>query len=336
MNKNVLITGCSKHSKGVIDCLKKGDSSIKVFGIDCNEYNLLKEGLDGSAVAPRIDDPEYIPFVYKYCMKNSIGVIFPYITKELELMSKHKSFFERRGITVSVDSLDVLEIANDKAKFYEKFSYMMPKQIIPTTTDEAKEFITTHCKVCMKITNGCGGAGFAIIDDEKANDVTLFNKIGVNRYITQSDALKFIEYNNKQIILQEYIDGIDYSVCAMNDESDIIKCGYIGHSMVYGAVMNGEIYQSDEAYAMATEVIEQLGITTNVCFDFMLAGEDREKVYLLECNPRLNATLPFVSEAGINIPYLRYLQMLGEDIPTPPVPDYGLKLQKYYESKYYK
>ena len=56
----------------------------------------------------------------------------------------------------------------------------------------------------------------------------------------------------------------------------------------------------------------------------------------MEINPRLTATLPFIAEAGLNLPYLRIAQLLGEDISGQRFDiNYSLKMSKNYESEYF-
>lgn len=95
--------------------------------------------------------------------------------------------------------------------------------------------------------------------------------------------------------------------------------------------MSGEIEKHDEAYRIAAEITKGLQLDGNLCFDFIV---EKEKAWLLEVNPRINATLPFCSKAGANLAYLRCLQMLGYNVTQPDV-KYGLKMKKYYESEYY-
>ena len=46
--------------------------------------------------------------------------------------------------------------------------------------------------------------------------------------------------------------------------------------------------------------------------DFIL--KDDGSAVLLDVNPRLTAALPFIAEAGINLPYMRVMQLLGKDV----------------------
>lgn len=337
---NVLITGCSKHSKGIIDCLKNNDDGVvvKVFGVDCDKNNLLREGVDGCFIAPRINEPNYIDFLIDVCKDNNIEVILPYITAELELLSMNRERFERHGIKVSVTNPNSIIIANNKIKMHRKFSSLMPNQMIPTNANEVQEYAHQlgypRKPLCCKISNGCGGAGFAIIDEEKADDIRLFNKTGINRYIRLNDLARIADKADIEIIIQEYVDGADYSVCVLADGStNIHKVGYIGYSMQYGAVINGEIVENKKAYEIADFVTEELKLEGNACFDFIITKDGDAK--LLEVNPRINASLPFVHAAGINMPYYRCVQLLNGTVPSDCNIQYGLKMQKYYESKYF-
>ena len=57
---------------------------------------------------------------------------------------------------------------------------------------------------------------------------------------------------------------------------------------------------------------------------------------LLEVNPRLSATLPFIARAGLNLPYLRVKQLMGHDVSTfEPKINYALRMSKNYESEYF-
>ena len=331
----VLITGCSKHSKGVVDCLTNNydNQYVRVIGVDCNKNNLLKAGVAHTFVVPRVDDKRYLPKLRSICTQLGVNVILPYITSELEILSLNKTYFEEVGVHVSVSSLESLKIVNDKVKLYEKYKQFMPEQIVAKNKDEAEHFINEHEKVCCKISNGCGGTGFAIVDDKKAYDMSLFNKARVPRYITKEFLYECIERFKGDVILQEYIEGIDYSTCILSNNGDTLGiCGYEGMSMEYGAVMSGIISKNDTAYDIHKQIVKDLGIDGNSCADFII---NKKQVKLLEINPRLNASLPFVSEAGANFIYDRCKMLVGQSFDTDYNIKYGLEMRKYYENEYF-
>lgn len=335
---NVLITGCSSFSKEIVDCLKNNEDGlpVKVVGVDCNERNLLRTNVDYTHIVPRIDDPSYIDVLLEVCAAHDVKVVLPYITTELMLLARNKQRFEDAGIKVSVCSPDVLEIANNKLALQGAFQEWMPRYAVVRDKEGILQFCSNigypAKKVCCKLTDRSGGMGFAIVDEEKAYDITKIGRSDEKKYITLAHLIEMVKRTEATVMLQEYKEGYDYSVCALADNGKLLQAvGYIGYTMVGGAVMRGEIVKNEQAYHIAREVTEQLRLDGNLCFDFIVNGEDAT---LLEINPRLNATIPFVAKAGVNLPYLRCKQLLGMD-SNPCEVRYGLKMNKYYEAEYY-
>lgn len=336
----VLITGCSRHSKGIVDSLKNNEDKIKVrvVGVDCNEMNLLRVGVDASYVVPRITEPDYFEKLLFICQKEDVDVIIPYITAELPLIAAKRDMFEEVGIKVSVASPVSLKIANDKIELAKWFPEYMPRQTVAHNVDDvtrfAEEIGYPENKFCCKLSSKCGGAGFAIVDDEKAYDITTFNRLGFNRYVSFEELVKIIEKNDLDIILQEYVEGVDYSVTVLAEHGAVkYMCGFAGYTMEYGAVVTGEIIKHEKAYQIAEKVCMEIGLDGNACFDFIV--KDGGESILLEINPRINASLPFVSAAGLNLPFLRCKQLLGLPIKDDYEIKYGLRMNKYYESEYF-
>ena len=88
------------------------------------------------------------------------------------------------------------------------------------------------------------------------------------------------------------------------------------------------------AYEIAKRIIADTKLDGNCCFDFIVKEDGSVK--LLEVNPRVSGTLPFISHAGLNLPYLRIKQLLGKDIADyVPKINFNLRMNKYYESEYF-
>lgn len=338
---NVLLTCCAMHVKERIESLKDNEDGVKVgvVAVNSNKYNLPPHGMsDAEYVVPLIHDESYIPTLMQICRKHKIDIIIPTVTLELQLMADWKDYFEQNGIKVSVSSPQTISIANNKIELQKKYASLMPLQIIPKTADDVLSFKATlhSTTLCSKLSNHCGGNGFAIIDDEKALDPTLFNRYATDRYISTADLIKIVERGNEEVILQEYTEGYDYTVSVLAVNGEVTHAvGYVGYMMSYGSIMRGEIKYNQQAYAIATRLCKELNIDGNACFDFRL--KENGDVVLLEINPRLNASLPFVRQAGVNMLYLRCKNLLGDysDVNQPFHVKYGLKMRKYYESKYY-
>ena len=338
----VLITGCGKHSKTLVQSLKDNmdHRKVSVIGINNNAANILRTDVDKYVIAPGIHDSGYIDWLLDLCTEESVDVILPYITAELPIAAANREKLESGGAKVSVASVETLKTANSKIRMAERFRGLMPWQTVVRSSDEIRHYAKsvgyyTGTPLCCKLSNSCGGTGFAILDEQRCLDIALFNKAGVSRYISLEQLCEIMDKVNIEVILQEYVPGTDYSVCVLADHGEVkILCGFAGDSMEYGAVMSGEIVRNEEAYRITERVVRELGLDGNACFDFIIRKQDGKPV-LLECNPRISASVPFIAKAGADLVYLRCKQLLGEPFDTDIKFRYGLKMVKYYECCYY-
>ncbi len=348
----IMITGCSMHSYDLIREMRNNTDSeeIYVVGINCEDTALLRAGVDAGYVVPKITEPNYLQTVLDICKKERVDVILPFITAELPIMAANRMFFENEGIRVSVSSLNSIEHAGNKVALAGMFSYCMPKQKLirkdaerraNLVMDFAHEIGFPMKSFCCKLPNRCGGVGFSIIDNEKAMDITLYNKFGLNRYITLTTLLDLVAYCDEDIILQEYEEGSEYSVCLLADHGKVLyQLGFEASLTVFGSAMFAQIKDNDEAYKIASRIVSETGLDGNVCVDFILKPDGHVK--LLEVNPRLSATLPFIAHAGLNLPYLRCKQLMGYDVKSKDVQkkindgiNRNLRMSKNYESEYF-
>lgn len=337
----ILITGCSMHSADLINVLRDNydGEEIHVVGINCEDTALLRKGVDAGYVVPRIEEPEYIPTVIDICKKEHVDVIFPFITAELPIMAKAKEMIEAEGIKVSVSNERSLQLAGDKVFLGKNYPDLMPKQAVVKTVEDCMEFALSvgypERKICCKLPNRCGGLGFCIVDEEKGLDMTLFNKFGLHRYITFDMLSMLISHTKETVILQEYTEGTDFSYCGLADHGKLLfGLGFEASLMAFGSAMFANIAENKMAEDIARKIVEDTGLDGNFCCDFILKPDGT--VTLLEVNPRLSATLPFIAKAGLNLPYLRVAQLLGKDV-TKYKFDINLKLRmsKNYESEYF-
>lgn len=338
----VVITGCGRHSKSLVQSLKNNvdGREVEVIGINNSSANILRSDVDEAIVAPSITDPHYIDWLLDLCTRKRVDVILPYITAELPILAANREKLESTGTKVSVASERTLMVANDKVELARMFPEYMPSQTMVRSSAEIRSFARdigyyTGRSLCCKLADKCGGTGFAILDEKKYLDIGSFNKMGVNRYISIDQLCEIVDKVDVDIILQEYMAGSDYSVCVLADHGKVSTlCGFVGYAMEYGAVTHGEIMKNETAYAIATHLTEKLELDGNACFDFIVLPTGRP--LLLECNPRISATIPFIAKAGADLVYLRCKQLLNEPIDTNVSFDYGLKMVKYYDAHYYR
>lgn len=337
----VLITGCSMHSNDLIKELRNNydNEELHIVGINASETSLLRKGVDAGYVVPLIHDPAYLGCLLDICMREHVDVILPFITAELPIMAANRQMFERRGIHVSVASSEALAAAGNKIALSKKYPDLMPKQCVVHDKNDilkfAEEIGYPDKLICCKLPNRCGAVGFAVVDEVRGRDLTIFNKFGMKRYITIDMLVDLAAHCTETVILQEYEEGLDLSMCCLADNGKLIHAlGFTASHMMFGAAMFAEISMNENAYRISKQVIEDTGLDGNCCMDFILKPDGSVK--LLEVNPRLSATLPFIAKAGLNLPYLRIKQLMGGDISSfKPKINYRLHMSKDYESEYY-
>ena len=129
------------------------------------------------------------------------------------------------------------------------------------------------------------------------------------------------------LLAQDTVSGAEGKVFITRDGKNVEVAG------MKNITTNAEIQSNDMAYDIVSKIVRELELDGNVAFDFILKKSG--KVVLLEINPRINASLPFVRHAGCNMVYLRCKQLLGYEIPSTYELNYGLKMKKFYDTRYY-
>ena len=328
---NVLMTGAgAPGAPSIIKCLRKnGERNIRIIGVDMNEKSNGRRLVDVFYQVPAARDDGYIDAILKICDKEEIDIVMPLVTRELVKYAQSRQLFADRNIVLSVDDLEPLKIINNKANLLMKMRELgmeTPAFKVVSTADEveaaAYELGYPNNAVCVKGAEGNGSRGVRIIDPAKSLYDLFFNEKPNSMYISFEELMRTLREKNAipQMLVMEYLPGQEYGVDALCDHGRILYIAGRYNYAVSSSIPQGCILENrKEPFAIAEEIIEKLSITGNINFDFIYDknGDPR----LIEINPRLSATIASYAPAGINFPYLRLKQLLGEPIG-------GLKLQE--------
>ena len=115
---NILITSAGRRVELVnsfkTECIKI-DNKIKVFCTDVNpELSSACKVADLYFQAPKVTSKEYIGFLKKICVDNSIVLIIPTIDTELLTLSEHREEFIKLGINIIISDTSLIEACGDK------------------------------------------------------------------------------------------------------------------------------------------------------------------------------------------------------------------------------
>ena len=184
--------------------------------------------------------------------------------------------------------------------------------------------------VCVKATELSGSRGIRIVKPGQSRFDVLFNEKPNSFYTSMEDLLSTLQEREEmpEMMAMEFLPGEEGSVDLLAENGKILYMAYREsnvnlHSIPQAATLS----YNKEAYEIAKKVIAALGLSGNADLDFKADAEGHP--VLMEINPRIAATMQIFKEGGMNLPYLRIKQLLGEDLPKINI-KYGVKMRRRY------
>ncbi len=335
----VLLTAAgAQFSPGMVNCLRdNGERHIRVLGTDMQEDETLNTLFDKIYAVPGAQDPRYVDALLEICRAEHVDVLLPFMSAELIPLIERKAEFEAVGTQVSVSDRRSVELTNNKLKFYEFLrdnGLPVPKFAPVRCADDlaaACAYVGYPEKaVCVKATELSGSRGIRIIDATKSRYDILFGQKPNSFYTTFEDLQATLRERDSmpEMMAMECLPGAEGSVDLIADRGKILYMAYRESNVNLASIpQQATLANNPEAYAIATAVIEKLGLTGNADLDFKYDAEGHP--VLMEINPRIAATMQIFKIGGMNLPYLRIKQLLGEELPAVTI-QYGIKMHRRY------
>ena len=290
---------------------------------------------------PEATATDYCDIVLDICKKEKVDIYFPNISAEVSAVVERQKDFSSIGTILSVSDPKAVAIANNKLKAYE---FLKTKGIpVPKYygVHNLQDFID-GCKVlgypenpvCLKIVDNSGSRGVRIID-AKRNRYQIFAHEKPNSFFTSyEDMLSILKSVEKldEMMLVEYMPGNEYTVDLLADHGKVLyMAGRENVVSLMSIAQESIVAKIDSAYETSKAIVEALGLDGNIGFDFMKDANGTP--VLMDINPRITATVSVIAAAGLNLPYLRIKQLLGEPLPECRI-DYGTRLKRRYGEIY--
>lgn len=302
-NLNILITNIGR--RGYLVGFFKSNTSGNVYVSDC-DYTAsgLYGANDGYYILPKPvdDEKKYVNNLIELCLAKGINIIVPVIDPEIYILSKYKHLFKKEKILVLVSNKEVLEICYSK-KNMNSFLKKSGFEVIPSyySIDEfLYEFNSSNIDfpVFLKPEYGSGS----------------INSIKIETV----EALKFLY--KEGMIIQKYIDGQEYGIDIFNDQNMkpirvVIKKKI---SMRSGETDKAITVCDDDIFNVAIELGEKLGHFGPLDCDIFRC---KEKIYILDLNPRFGGGYPFTHLAGVDFTKL-ILRMYNDEQIIPQFNNY--------------
>lgn len=328
----------SPSMPGLIDCFKKnGERNIRLIGMDMSDEPSAKYLVDQFYKVPVATAEEYVDTVLDICRKEKVDIYFPNISAEVTAVSRRRNEFTDSGTIISASDQKSVEIANNKLKLYEflkKNGIVVPKYYGVNSVEDFKNGCRylgyPDVAVCLKIVDGSGSRGVRIIDSKKNRYQIFVNEKPNSFFVAYEDMLNILNEADEfhEMLLVEYLPGNEYTVDLLAEHGEVkYMVGRENLVSLMSIAQESEVREDREAYEMSKAIVSTLGLDGNIGFDFM---RDKDgKAVLMDLNPRITATVSVIAAAGVNLPYLRVKQLLGERLPKVKI-HYGVKLRRRY------
>lgn len=336
----VLMSASSSPSMpGMIKCFKNvKERNIRVVGVDMSDDPSAKFMVDAFYQVPAASAPNYADIMLDICKKEKVDVYFPNVSAEVSAVVARKDEFEALGVKLSVSNMESVAISNNKLKTYEtleKAGIPVPRYYGVHTVEDFVEGMKymgyPEKPVCIKIVDGSGSRGVRIIDSTKSRYDIFVKEKPNSFYISYDDMLSMLQSAPAplhEMMLVECMHGPEFTVDLLAEKGKALYI--VGRNNVDSlmSIAQASVLQYDElAYKVSEQVIDLLKMDGNVGFDFM--RNDKEEAVLMDINPRITATISIMAAGGVNLPYLRVKQLLGEELPACE-PQFGTRIRRRY------
>lgn len=339
----ILVSAAGSPSMpGGLACYRSnGERNVRIIGMDMADDPSVRFLVDTFYKVPSATAEDYCNKVIEICKKENVDVYMPSISAEVSAVSARLKEFEDLGVKVSVSNMESVAIANNKLRTYQ----VLEKAGIPVpqfyAVHSVEDFIE-GCRymgypekaVCLKIVNGSGSRGVRIIDAQKSRyEIFAYEKPN-SFYTSYEDMLSILRSAPKldEMMLLEVMHGPEFTVDLLADQGKVLyEVGRENIVSLMSIAQESVLKYDEHAYKICADVVNLLNMDGNVGFDFM--RNDKEEAVLMDINPRLTATVSVIAAGGVNLPYLRIKQLLGEPLPKCK-PVYGTRIKRRYGEIY--
>ena len=326
---------------GIVRCLQS-EPNWRIIAGDCQPNPYGKALVDAFVLMPpSSDEIKYMEALLSICSSESVDVILPITTRELDVLATHAETISSLGIHLILSSADALKTANNKgllADFAKKLSLPVPAfEVVKdkiSFADAATRLSPNGNKLCFKPVTGNGSRGFGIIvKNHNAAGSDLENKAGILPLTLDEWQYRIPEQLEPAWIISAYLPGKEYSVDMLCDQGKTLFCVPRSRDKMIGGIsVAGVIERNFGLIAFCIQLAQALELHGPIGMQWK---EDEYGVpHLLEINPRLQGTTSVLALAGLNIPVQAIRMALGETLSQQSADiEWGKRFVRFWDER---
>ena len=244
-----------------------------------------------------------------------VGVILQYGGQTAIKLAR---FISEAGIPILGTSFEAVHNAEDR----ECFNQILIQEGIPSplgygvssVADGMSQAKSLGFPLLVRPSYVIGGLGMEIVHDNE----------GLERYLFGA----FEREPKSTVLIDQYINGLEVEVDAISDGENVIIPGIMEH-LERAGVHSGDSISIYPAPSISSQMKGQIVVTTRrIAQALKIVGllniqfiVDKNKLYVIEVNPRASRTVPFLSKVtGVPMIELSTRCMLGETVNSMEYP----------------
>ncbi|MCQ1769262.1 ATP-grasp domain-containing protein [Neorhizobium galegae] len=138
----VLVTGVGAIiGYGILRSLRMARPDVKLVGIDIHSDAVGQRWADQFFQVPLTADPVYPEVLSRIITDAEVDLIIPGIEQDTHFFSDNRSFIEKMGVAICLNSRRLVDLSRDKWLMYQELQAVSPEINIPTYRSNDFDFL---------------------------------------------------------------------------------------------------------------------------------------------------------------------------------------------------
>lgn len=296
---NLLFTSVGRRVE-LMQAFKQAAESLEieltVYGADISDSAPALCFCDQTVIVPRINHPDYIPFLLEICAKEKIDGLIPTIDTDLLLLAQNKEKFRAIGTQVFISATDKIALCRDKRLTADYFHSVGLES--PSPVDDVKKY----------------AGGFPAFIKPKDGSSSIFAYKVNNAQELASYAAQVPDY-----IIQPFIGGTEYTVDIFCDlaGNPVFITPRIRLAVRAGEVLKTQIVQDQQIIEEMKQLLKDYKPCGAITVQ-LIRQDDTGVDYYIEINPRFGGGAPLTIKAGADSAQALMQLLQGKSLTYQP------------------
>jgi carbamoyl-phosphate synthase large subunit len=315
--------------RGTIYALRNGADKhcFCITGVDVRHDAVGRFLVDHFYTVPPPEGPSYIEALTSICRKESVEIVVPQTTREVNVLCCYIDYFSRLGVRLMVSSWPAIEIANNKWRLlqeFEKLGLPVPRYSLARSEQEligfAAELGYPQQPIVVKPPFSNGMRGVRVLKEDAWDVQRFLSEKPTGLEISLSELVAILQTGTEwpELLVMEYLPGPEYTVDVFSGTHIQIAIPRLRKAIRSGITFEAVMEFREDLIGYSLRAARHIGLRYAVGFQFKLDEQETPKV--LESNPRVQGTMVASLFTGANVIWLAMKELLGEPPTEFPQP----------------